>query len=137
MTGPKIVGNLIAGLLNPFHHGAKRQASSSVLLLIQQSECTGATIRGLGFGDFLVHFLERPNVLYEPLVAPYLEQVIELGKVRAGFPSHFAPSLWGGAALDALHSDGEASNSDSDTVAGAVSGGEPHTAPSNALPSSD
>ena len=137
MTGPKIVSNLIAALLNPFHHGAKSQASSSLLVLIQHSERTGATIRGLRFGDFLDHFLERPNVLYEPLVAPYLEQVIELGKVRAGFPSHFAPSLWGGAALDALHSDGEASNSDSDTLAGAVSGGEPHTAPSNALPASD
>ena len=118
VTGPKIVGNLIAALLNPFHHGAKRQASSSLLVLIQQSERTAATIRGLGFGDFLDHFLERPNVLYEPLEAPYLEQVIELGKVRAGFPGHFAPSLWGGAALDALHSDGEASNSDSDTGSG-------------------
>ena len=137
VTGPKIVGNLIAALLNPFHHGAKRQASSSLLVLIQQSERTGATIRGLGFGDFLDHFSERPNVLYEPLVAPYLEQVIELGKVRAGFPSTFAPSLWRGTSPQYSESDGEISSSENEAV-GAVAGrGEPHAAPSDLLPSSE
>ena len=137
MTGPKIVGNLIAALLNPFHHGAKRQASSSLLVLIQQSERTGDTIRGLGFGDFLDHFSERPNVLYEPLVAPYVDQVIELGKVRAGFPSTFTPSLWGHTSPEYSDSDGEVSSSDNEAVEAVTGRGEAHAAPSDPLPSSE
>ena len=132
VTGPKIVGNLIAALLNPFHHGAKRQASSSLLVLLQQSERTGDTLRALGFGDFLEHFTERPNVLYEPLVSPYLEQVLELGKVRAGFSSSFVPPLWapaqdgaeGGVERSSGENDGGASR-DGDDGQGSVPVGAP------------
>ena len=85
VTSPRVVGHLLGALTNDNHYESKKQVASALLVLVDSSDSTRATIFELGFQKFYEHFIVYPNTLYKAIEEKYYKDLRELAMIIAGF----------------------------------------------------
>lgn len=85
VTSPRVVGHLLGALTNNNHYESKKQVASALLVLVDSSDSTRATIFELGFQKFYEHFIVYPNTLYKAIEEKYYKDLRELAMIIAGF----------------------------------------------------